>query len=115
MPLYWPLQTFAAITALVELRIRPYFWAKTEHGFTKAPEPECRLPSPSSCSSPPLPPLRFALGRPAASRTPQKGPRLIPWTLLAITFGFLLLILLAHLVSFVGIETGGRFNDRMGI
>lgn len=73
MPLYWPLQTFAAITALVELRIRPYFWAKTEHGFTKAPEPECPLPSPSSCSSPPLPPLRFALGRPAASRTPQKA------------------------------------------
>lgn len=46
---------------------------------------------------------------------PAKGPRLIPWTSLAITLGFLLLLLLAHLVSFVGIETGGRFNDRMGL
>lgn len=39
---------------------------------------------------------------------PVKGPRLIPWTLLAITFGFLILIFAAHLLSFVGIETGGR-------
>ena len=46
---------------------------------------------------------------------PAKGPRLIPWTLLAITLGFLMLLLVAHLLSFVGIETGGRFNDRMGI
>ena len=73
MPLYWPLQTFAAISALVELRMRPYFWAKTEHGFTKAPEPECRLPSHSSSSSSPRPPLRFAPGKPEESRTPQKA------------------------------------------
>lgn len=37
---------------------------------------------------------------------PAKGPRLIPWTLLALTLGVWNLMLLAHLVSFVGIETG---------
>jgi hypothetical protein len=46
---------------------------------------------------------------------PAKGPRLIPWTLLSITLGFWLLLLVAHLLSFVGIETGGRFNSRMGL
>jgi hypothetical protein len=46
---------------------------------------------------------------------PAKGPRLIPWTLLAITIGFWNLLLVAHLLSFVGIETGGRFNDRFGL
>ena len=28
---YWPLQSFAAAHALVELGIRPHFWAKTPH------------------------------------------------------------------------------------
>lgn len=46
---------------------------------------------------------------------PAKGPRLIPWTMLAITLGFWNLLLVAHLLSFVGIETGGRFRDRFGI
>lgn len=41
---------------------------------------------------------------------PAKGPRLIPWTLLAITLAVFILMLLAHLLSFFGIETGGRFN-----
>tara|TARA_R110002072_G_scaffold125645_2_gene261885 strand:+ start:108 stop:1664 length:1557 start_codon:yes stop_codon:yes gene_type:complete len=41
MPLYWPLQTIAAICALRELQVRPYFWAKTEHGFTAAPDTPC--------------------------------------------------------------------------
>jgi uncharacterized membrane protein len=35
--------------------------------------------------------------------------------LLAITIGFWNLLLVAHLLSFVGIETGGRFNDRFGL
>lgn len=47
MPLYWPLQTVAAICALRELHVRPYFWAKTEHGFTAAPD----LPCPSNSRS----------------------------------------------------------------
>jgi hypothetical protein len=33
----------------------------------------------------------------------------------SITLGFWLLLLVAHLLSFVGIETGGRFNSRMGL
>jgi len=44
MPLYWPLQTIAAFCALRELRVKPYFWAKTEHGFSAAPD----LPCPSN-------------------------------------------------------------------
>lgn len=73
IPLYWPLQTIAAIIALVELRIRPYFWAKTEHGFTKAPEPECPLPLPSPSLSSPSAPLSFQPGRPAGSPIRQKA------------------------------------------
>jgi len=71
MPLYWPLQTIAAVIALVELHIRPYFWAKTEHGFTKAPEPECPSPSQSFSSSPQPPPSHFPRCEPVASRTPR--------------------------------------------
>jgi len=74
IPLYWPLQTVAAIIALVELPIRPYFWAKTEHGFTKAPEPECPLPSLSPSLSSPPPPLHFPPGRPDGNLIPQKVP-----------------------------------------
>lgn len=60
MPAYWPLQTLAAVRALWELRSNPYFWAKTEHGHSPAPETEQRTkaecPSPSPLfSSPPSP------------------------------------------------------------
>ena len=33
-PIYWPLQTFAAIKAVKELLKDPYFWDKTDHGLT---------------------------------------------------------------------------------
>jgi cellulose synthase/poly-beta-1,6-N-acetylglucosamine synthase-like glycosyltransferase len=35
MPLYWPLLTLAALTAIFELVFRPHYWAKTEHGLTQ--------------------------------------------------------------------------------
>ncbi|GJL96929.1 MAG: hypothetical protein DHS20C06_07460 [Hyphobacterium sp.] len=73
MPLYWPLQTFAAILALLELHIRPYFWAKTEHGFTKAAETECHSPSPSFCSPPHSQVLPGRPGRPARNPIRQKA------------------------------------------
>ena len=57
----------------------------------------------------------FCALRTGGEPDPEKGPRLIPWTLLAITLGFWNLLLVAHLLSFVGIETGGRFRDRFGI
>ena len=34
MPLYWPLSTFAALLALLEIVAAPHYWAKTEHGLT---------------------------------------------------------------------------------
>ena len=34
MPFYWPLSTVAALTALVEILLRPHYWAKTDHGRT---------------------------------------------------------------------------------
>ena len=34
MPLYWPLQSWATIAALIEMRFKPHFWAKTQHGVT---------------------------------------------------------------------------------
>ncbi|WP_300527317.1 glycosyltransferase family 2 protein [Maricaulis sp.] len=36
MPLYWPLQTIAALRAVWELIDRPFYWDKTEHGQTDA-------------------------------------------------------------------------------
>ncbi|WP_421792689.1 glycosyltransferase [Hyphobacterium sp.] len=72
MPLYWPLQAVAMLRALRELRDRPYFWAKTEHGFTKAPQPACPLPSPSSCKPSLSQLLPSAPGGQARIRTRQK-------------------------------------------
>ena len=36
MPLYWPLQSIAALRAVWELIVRPFYWDKTEHGQTDA-------------------------------------------------------------------------------
>jgi glycosyltransferase XagB len=36
LPVYWLLHSVAAVRALWELLTRPYFWAKTEHGRTRA-------------------------------------------------------------------------------
>lgn len=37
MPIYWLLMFPALMQALVELRVRPFHWHKTEHGVTGAP------------------------------------------------------------------------------
>lgn len=44
MPFYWPLQSWATIAALFEMRLKPHFWSKTQHGVTTSrPElPEAR-------------------------------------------------------------------------
>ena len=39
LPLYWPLLSFALLKALVQMSIRPHFWAKTPHGL------QARLPA----------------------------------------------------------------------
>ena len=33
-PLYWPLQSFAAMRALYELATMPHMWSKTPHALT---------------------------------------------------------------------------------
>jgi glycosyltransferase XagB len=38
-PLYWPLQSWAALCALWELPHAPHIWAKTEHGLTSEAAP----------------------------------------------------------------------------
>ena len=38
-PLYWPLQTIAAIRAATELVHRPFHWEKTRHGRTRMEKP----------------------------------------------------------------------------
>ena len=50
MPLYWPLQSWAAVRALYQLVTRPYFWDKTEHGLSTIADPACisHSPAPSS-------------------------------------------------------------------
>jgi hypothetical protein len=39
MPFYWPLSSFAAYRAVVELLLRPHHWAKTAHGVSERPAP----------------------------------------------------------------------------
>tara|TARA_R110002110_G_scaffold78623_2_gene206060 strand:+ start:110 stop:328 length:219 start_codon:yes stop_codon:yes gene_type:complete len=54
----------------------------------------------------------FAAWRTKHPADPAKGPRLIPWTLIAVTCGLLLILLAAHIFNLYGIETGrgrGRF------
>lgn len=38
-PLYWPLQSWAAFCALLELPHAPHVWAKTEHGLSSEAAP----------------------------------------------------------------------------
>lgn len=79
MPAYWPLQTLAAIRALWELRSNPYFWAKTEHGHSPAPETahrteaECPSISPSSSWASSPPDLASRSGSQASRRTSHAG------------------------------------------
>lgn len=54
----------------------------------------------------------FAAWRTKAGPDPAKGPRLVPWTLIALTAGVFVILLAAHVVNLFGIETGrgvGRF------
>ena len=41
---YWPLQSWTMLRALIEMKVRPHFWAKTPHGLSPAtgapPRPE---------------------------------------------------------------------------
>lgn len=73
MPLYWPLQTAAAFKAMAELHTNPYFWAKTEHGFSRAPEKACPSPSPLSSRPSPSWPLACVPGKPEASPIRRKA------------------------------------------
>ncbi|WP_270374753.1 MULTISPECIES: hypothetical protein [Marinicauda] len=52
----------------------------------------------------------FSAWRTSRPSDPIKGPRLIPWTSLAILFGMGALLMLVHVANIAGIETGqGRF------
>ncbi|WP_339741525.1 glycosyltransferase [uncultured Maricaulis sp.] len=66
MPLYWPLQSWAAVRALYQLATRPYFWDKTEHGLSTFTDPACTSRSPPH--SPYSPPA------PESSCSPAGGP-----------------------------------------
>ena len=39
-PLYWVLQSIAAVKAIYQLAFRPSFWEKTVHGLSHGPQPE---------------------------------------------------------------------------
>jgi len=39
MPFYWPLSSIAALWAVVEIVVRPHYWAKTDHGRTRRNTP----------------------------------------------------------------------------
>lgn len=48
----------------------------------------------------------FSAWRTSRPWNPMKGPRLIPWTLLAILSGVFTLLVGVHLLALFGIETG---------
>ncbi len=48
----------------------------------------------------------FAAWQTRAEPDPAKGPRMIPWTLIALTAAFFFIILAAHVFNLFGIETG---------
>lgn len=66
MPLYWPLQTAAALRALWQLLTAPYYWDKTEHGLS--------TDSDASCISPLPPPSSRSQLLPASSLSPPGKP-----------------------------------------
>lgn len=39
---YWPMQSWAMLLALFEMKFNPHFWAKTQHGVSPAPSPPAR-------------------------------------------------------------------------
>lgn len=75
MPLYWPLQSWAAVRALYQLVTRPYFWDKTEHGLSRLADPACisHSPPPSSPSPPASPSSSSDAGAPANRSGPNAG------------------------------------------
>jgi len=48
----------------------------------------------------------FAAWQTRAEPNPAKGPRMVPWTLIALTSAFFVIILAAHVFNLFGIETG---------
>jgi cellulose synthase/poly-beta-1,6-N-acetylglucosamine synthase-like glycosyltransferase len=75
MPLYWPLQTAAALRALWQLVTAPYYWDKTEHGLSADSDALCTypLPQPSSRSRSLPASLRSPPGKPASPRDRKKA------------------------------------------
>tara|TARA_R110002051_G_scaffold3203_1_gene17382 strand:+ start:6264 stop:7844 length:1581 start_codon:yes stop_codon:yes gene_type:complete len=73
MPLYWPLQSWAAVRALYQLATRPYFWDKTEHGISRLADPACISPSPPPSSVWPVAARSSSsdAGAPASPRGPN--------------------------------------------
>lgn len=74
MPLYWPLQSLAAVRALYQLATRPYFWDKTEHGVSTIAEQACISHSPPhlSCLQA-VPPFSCSdAGAPASPSAPNE-------------------------------------------
>jgi hypothetical protein len=73
MPLYWPLQSWAAVRALHQLVTRPYFWDKTEHGISRLADPACISHSPprSSPLAAAAPCSSSGAGAPASQSAPN--------------------------------------------
>ena len=43
---YWPLQSWTMLRALVEMKLKPHFWAKTQHGVSFATDRPAPTPAP---------------------------------------------------------------------
>lgn len=75
MPLYWPLQSLAALRALRDLAARPFHWEKTQHGVSGRekisvcrPCPRSLTPQQQRASSPAARATSGAAARPQAQR-----------------------------------------------
>jgi hypothetical protein len=56
LPSYWPLQSLAMLRALIDMKHKPHFWAKTPHG---KPRPAQRFREPSETDRDDVAQLKF--------------------------------------------------------
>lgn len=68
---YWPLQSWAMFWALVEMKLKPHFWAKTQHGIGLARDRS--PPSPAQADN--VIQLEFPFQQPDAATRQLAGKR----------------------------------------
>lgn len=72
MLLYWPLQSWTMLRALIEMQLKPHYWAKTQHGVSRASNP---FPQPGQSAADNVIQLEFPFPEPDAATRQLAGRR----------------------------------------